>query len=115
MDKNVGRLNTIIRYCDMIEERIDEFGDDAKKFLDNSTYHDLCSFYISQIGEKIKLLPQELISDYPDIHWRGIAGMRDIIAHGYEKVNLETIWNFIVEEIPLLRNTCESILRKLVI
>ena len=75
------------------------------------TYHDVCSFYISQIGENVKSLPIELTREYPEIHWKGISRMRDVIAHGYEKVNLETIWNFIIEEVPMLRGVCEKILR----
>jgi len=41
-----------------------------------------------QIGENIKSLPPEMTKKYPDVHWRGIAGMRDIIAHGYEGIDL---------------------------
>jgi uncharacterized protein with HEPN domain len=113
MNKNVSRLNSILRYCDKIEETMDEFGKDIEDFKDNTIYHDVCSFYISQAGESIKSLPAELTKDYPEIHWKGISGMRDVIAHGYEKINLETVWTFIIEELPALKEACEEILRGL--
>jgi uncharacterized protein with HEPN domain len=34
------------------------------------------------IGEAVKRLPEELCQRYPDIPWKGMAGMRDRIIHG---------------------------------
>jgi len=66
-----------------------------------------------QIGENIKSLPPEMTKKYPDVHWRGIAGMRDVIAHGYEGIDLARIWYAITDDIPVLRDACEKILIEL--
>lgn len=108
-----SRVNAIIMYCDSIEEKMDRFGRSPEDFIDDLDYQHGCSFCISQIGENIKFLPSELIGEYPSVHWKGIAGMRDIISHGYHGIDLETIWAFITEEIPILRDVCEKILRAL--
>ena len=113
MNKSINRLNNILRYCNRIEETMNEFGIDVEDFFENVTYHDVCSFYITQLGENVKSLPAELTQKYPEIHWKGISGMRDVISHGYEKINLETIWIFIIEEVPMLKDTCEKILREI--
>jgi len=56
---------------DKIKYAIDRFGDEEEDFISDAHYHDVCSFYISQIGENIKSLSPELKEKYPEIHWRG--------------------------------------------
>ena len=40
------------------------------------------------IGEAIKNMPADFREQYPDIPWRKIAGMWDVLIHGYADVNL---------------------------
>ncbi|MCL2607154.1 MAG: DUF86 domain-containing protein [Methanomassiliicoccaceae archaeon] len=63
-----------------------------------------------QIGKQIKDLSSELTRKYPEVHWKGLAGMRDIVAHRYHTVDFGTIWLTITEEIPVLIETSEKIL-----
>jgi len=58
-------------------------------------------------------LSWELTEKYREINWGDIAGMRNIIAHGYDRINLGTMWFSIAEEIPVLKATCEKILREM--
>lgn len=113
MGDNVKRINAILLYCESIDEKMNRFGRDIDDFIGDPDYQHSCSFCISQIGENIKFLPSEITEKYPDVHWKGIAGLRDVISHGYHKIDLETLWAFIVEEIPALRVACESIIREL--
>jgi len=69
--------------------------------------------HISNRGEHKISAPPYIIDEYPNVHWKGIAGMRDIISHGYHGIDLETIWAFMTEEIPTLKDVCELILRGL--
>ena len=54
------------------------------------------------IGEAAKNIPVEVRNKYPNIAWRGIARFRDVIVHHYFGVDLETVWNIIENELPVL-------------
>jgi len=54
------------------------------------------------IGEATKNLSRELRDANPDIPWRQIAGMRDVLIHDYLKINLDRVWCTVVNDLPVL-------------
>jgi len=52
------------------------------------------------MGEAVKNLSLRIILDNPQIPWKGMAGLRDVLIHGYDKVNLEIIWKIAREDVP---------------
>lgn len=55
---------------------------------------------LTEIGEAAKLLPQEFRDRNPEIGWRGLAGLRDIVAHQYFRIDMKRLWPVVSEEIP---------------
>ena len=43
------------------------------------------------MGEAVKRISSELRDAHSDLPWRGMAGMRDIPIHPYDKVDLEEV------------------------
>ncbi len=87
-------------------QRIEEYTHsiDKEEFLNNAQIQDAVVRRLEVIGEAVKNVPHGLKEKYQDIPWRRIAGMRDIVAHGYFGVRLDRIWRVIREDIPVLRN-----------
>lgn len=63
------------------------------------------------IGEASKRLPASLRQQHPALPWRGMAGLRDHIAHGYDVVDLEIVWNVVTREIPQIKPRLRQILQ----
>lgn len=55
---------------------------------------------IEILGEAVKKIPDDIRSQYPQIPWRAIAGMRDILVHEYWGVDIKVIWATIQEGLP---------------
>lgn len=54
------------------------------------------------IGEATKRLSGTFRMNHPDIPWQKMAGMRDILIHAYDAVDLSEVWNATTKSIPQL-------------
>ena len=62
------------------------------------------------IGEATKNLSAELRAANPEIPWRQIAAMRDVLIHDYLKVNLARVWRTVAMDLPPLQTTVHRLL-----
>jgi len=44
------------------------------------------------------------------ISWKGMAGMRDRIIHGYDNIDLQIVWDVVKRDIPQIKPKIEWIL-----
>ncbi len=65
------------------------------------------------IGEATKHISEAVRIKYPDVPWKEMAGMRDILAHDYFGVEEETVWLTAKEKIPQLKPSIEKILTEM--
>lgn len=76
---------------------------------DDKTYDSILLNFLV-IGEAAVKIPDEIKNRYADIDWRGMIGMRNIIAHGYFKIDPEIIWDSIQKDLPRLLDSIQKLL-----
>lgn len=75
---------------------------DKTAFLSDEKTYDAVLRNLEVIGEAAKYLPEEIKSQHPEINWRKIVGLRDVIAHAYFGLNHAVLWDIISRKVPEL-------------
>lgn len=62
------------------------------------------------IGEASKKISDNYKNNHNEIPWKLMAGMRDVLIHDYEGVDVFTIWDTIQNDVPVLIDQIQKIL-----
>lgn len=111
-----GKVDAGERTLSILEHMLEDAQDVATFILEAESYDSFRKDVKAQkavimsllnIGELAHHLPVEYQEKYPEIPWRRMIGMRNLAAHGYHKMRLETVWEtarvFIPELIKFLQ------------
>ena len=71
-----------------------------EEFYSNRQVQDAIIRRLEIIGEAVKNIDDDFRNKYPQIPWKKIAGMRDIITHEYFGVKLERVWDVLRKDLP---------------
>lgn len=63
------------------------------------------------LGEATKHIPATVRKKHPDIPWKNMAAMRDVLIHNYMGVDLKTVWKVVKERLPGLKPLVERLLQ----
>ncbi len=80
------------------------------EFADNDLVSDAVIKNILVIGEATKNIPIHVRLDNPQIEWRKMAGMRDMMIHGYFSINYRIVWDVVQNKIPTLKQQIKKLL-----
>ena len=65
---------------------------------------------IEIIGEAAYQMVEESRKEIPDFPWPNIIGMRHRLIHAYAEIDLDVLWGTLVDDIPPLIKSLETIL-----
>lgn len=93
-------------------ERIESYvsGIDKRAFMASSLVQDAVIRNLQIMAESTRRVSDRLKEAQPKIDWHKIAGFRNILVHDYLGIDVETVWNIVVKEIPALKKTINSML-----
>src|SRR5271157_1354176 len=94
-------LTHIIDSIQLIESYME--GRTEADLMESTGLQDKIIRRIQVIGEAVKNLPDDLKRNHPEVPWRDITGMRDIVIHQYFGIDLEFVWNVVTKDIPDLK------------
>lgn len=83
-----------------------------QEFLNDVIAQRAAAMTMINMGELASVFSDDFRKSYPQIPWRKIRGLRNIIAHKYEIIDFEDVWETAVKSVPELERHLREILAK---
>ena len=105
-----ARLGDVLAAIHKIGSYID--GIDIATFKQDDLIIDAVNMNLMIIGEAANNIPDEVQQKYPEVDWRNIIGLRNVITHEYFRLNLDRIWDITQNVLPDFREQIAEVLEK---
>ncbi len=112
-DRDGVVLRKIWNRCQQIEHACAFFSNSKSEFLNNDIFTNAVSKCMEQIGELCKILSEDFVKEEPGVPWKSWCRIRDRIAHQYDTVDLEIIWDTIENDVPVLEEKLKQLLKEI--
>lgn len=110
IDKNLFRLTHISECIEKIEEltqRLHNYDNFENQWIERDAM--IRNFEI--IGEASNHISDDLKEKFPDVAWAQMKGMRNFITHEYFGLQLDSIWDTAINDIPVLKEQIQKIIQ----
>lgn len=102
------RIKDILKAIDKIEEYTKNMT--AAEFKKNELVMDAVVRNFEIIGEASVHIPDEIRIAYPEVPWRQMIAMRNMLIHEYFGVNEGTVWQTVQTRLPAIKELLLTVL-----
>ena len=100
-------IEKVIKYC---EDSIKYVGEmDFESFSNNELVLTFSIFSLSQLGELVSKLDDEIKLKNSHVPWSAIRSIRNRIVHDYDGIQYRIIWDTLTDDIPPLIKKLQKI------
>ena len=89
---------------------MERYHHDFSAFEQDYLFQDACCMCVVQIGELVSQLSAETKAQNKAIPWRIIKDTRNFYVHAYGAIDIPSVWDTLINDIPALKIACEAIL-----
>jgi uncharacterized protein with HEPN domain len=107
-NQDAGLLWDMLQAIQEIQE--DVTGLTYQDFLENRIVRRAVERNLEILGEAARRMSNPFQSQHSDVDWRSIIGLRNVLAHQYESIRYEVLWDVVVEHLPTLKLHLEALL-----
>ncbi len=104
-------LQKVIMYCQRIADNLERYHHDFQAFENDFLFQDACCMCVVQIGELVAQLSDKVKECNTAVPWRVIKDTRNFYVHAYGSIDVPSVWDTLVCDIPALKSACEAILQ----
>ncbi len=83
-------LDVMLRLIGRLQERTEMI--DKDRFVLDPNEVDLTALRLAARAEQGRKLSEELKLRYPDVPWRKMTGLRNVVSHDYEAIDPGRVW-----------------------
>ena len=109
MQRDREYLFDIIEAAKIALEYVDE--KTMEDFLKDLQCQDAVIRRLEIIGEASRRISKETRTDFPELQWSEMIGMRNVMIHQYDDVDLVIVWETVFNDLPPIINALEKILQ----
>ena len=112
IDKNLFRLKHMVECIEKIEQltvRLHSY----ENFENQWVERDAMIWNFEIMGEASNHISEDLKNKHPEVAWNEMKGMRNFITHEYFGLQLDSIWDTAIHDIPVLKGQIQKIIQTL--
>jgi uncharacterized protein with HEPN domain len=83
---------------------------DREQFLANWREQSIIERQLEILGEAARRISEKFQQEHPDMNWRQIIGLRNVIAHQYDRIEPDLIWEIITSDLLGLYQKIQQLL-----
>lgn len=110
-EKIVRYLRDVLQRINRIEQYVEDL--DYAAFAQDGKTRDAVLRNFEVMGEAAKRVPGTFRNAPPEIPWKEISGMRDVLIHQYDQVDERIVWKTIQQRLPVLKSALQDLINHL--